>query len=285
MTITMTAEEITNEQMTAAHLEDAVNAIRGGGYVILENVVSHAHLDILCQKMDEDLKTLLTAQTLPANFVRGHLQLDPPPFAPYVFRDIVANPFVVQVTKAALGAGLFNSFYSGNTNCPGSRTQPVHVDTGQLWRGLDHAHPAATLVVNVAPTDVTEANGSIELWPGSHLDTNVAIGDASICVDEERVEARRKMIPPVRGNTKKGSMLIRDIRLWHRGMPNTSDRPRHMIAMIHNIHWLQRGRALMFNTGCEPEFEQSELDANAVFTDEPIDYIFRNRPYDYDEER
>ena len=145
------------------------------------------------------------------------------------------------------------------------------------------AHPAVSLVINIAPMDVTEHNGSIELWPGSHLDTNVALDDATIKVDEQIVEARREIAPPVRGNTKKGSVLIRDMRLWHRGMPNSSDRPRQMIAMVHNIHWFRRKRRVQFKTGCEAAFENSQIDPNVEFTDEPIDYIFRNRPYDYHE--
>ena len=283
MEITISPEELADSKMSQTHLDQAVHAIRQDGYVILVDVVSHAHLDLLREKMDEDLRTLMTASVLPFQFVTGHLQQDPPPFTPYVFRDVVANPFIIQVSKQVLGEGVFNSFYSGNTNCPGSGVQPVHVDTGQLWRGLKMAHPAASLVVNIAPMDVTEHNGSVELWPGSHLDTSVALDDATIKVEERIVEARREIVPPVRGNTKKGSVLIRDMRLWHRGTPNHSDRPRQMIAMIHHIHWFRRNRRLKFNKGCEAAFENSQLDSNVEFTDEPIDYIFRNRPYDYHE--
>lgn len=283
MEITISPEELADSKMSQTHLDQAVHAIRQDGYVILVDVVSHAHLDLLREKMDEDLRTLMTASVLPFQFVTGHLQQDPPPFTPYVFRDVVANPFIIQVSKQVLGEGVFNSFYSGNTNCPGSGVQPVHVDTGQLWRGLKMAHPAASLVVNIAPMDVTEHNGSVELWPGSHLDTSVALDDATIKVEERIVEARREIVPPVRGNTKKGSVLIRDMRLWHRGMPNHSDRPRQMIAMCHNIHWFRRRKRLRFNKGCEAVFENCQLDPNVEFTDEPIDYIFRNRPYDYHE--
>jgi hypothetical protein len=283
MEITISHEELANGEMSETHLNQAVHAIREDGYVILSDVISHAHLDLLREKMDEDLRTLMTASVLPVNFVKQHLQQDPPPFAPYVFRDVVANPWVIQVTRKVLGEGLFNSCYTGNTNCPGSGTQPVHVDLGQLWSGLKMAHPAVSLVINIAPMDVTEHNGSIELWPGSHLDTNVALDDATIKVDERIVKARRELAPPVRGNTKKGSVLIRDMRLWHRGMPNSSDCPRQMIAMVHNIHWFRRKRRVQFKTGCEAAFENSQIDPNVEFTDEPIDYIFRNRPYDYHE--
>tara|TARA_B100000902_G_scaffold387806_1_gene432474 strand:- start:1869 stop:2129 length:261 start_codon:yes stop_codon:yes gene_type:complete len=57
-----------------------------------------------------------------------------PPHHPFfLFSDIVANPYVVKVTHAVLGDGLFNSFYSGNTNYPGSEQQPIHRDADPLW--------------------------------------------------------------------------------------------------------------------------------------------------------
>jgi hypothetical protein len=271
MPITISLEERTAGKISPAHLNEALQALRTDGHVVLEDIVSHAHLDILRERMDEDSQKLIDARKWGgAGRVTGHLQQGPPPFAPYVFADVVANPFVVQVTRELLGAGLYNSFYNGNTNSPGSGKQPLHRDGGHLWPGLEVAHPTASVVVNVSPMDVSEENGSVELWPGTHLDTSVTGR-----IDEQAEEARRKVAPPVRGNAKKGSALIRDIRLWHRGVPNPSDRPRHMIAMIYNIRWLQRGKPLKFGKGCEAAFEGSDLDPNAEFTDETIEYLFR----------
>jgi ectoine hydroxylase-related dioxygenase (phytanoyl-CoA dioxygenase family) len=272
MTITIGPEAIKSGQLSPAQLNRALEALRKDGYVVLENIVSHAHLDLLRERMDEDSQKLIDVEKWGgAGRIKGHLQQGPPPFAPYIFPDIVANPFVIQVTKELLGEGLYNSFYNGNTNCPGSGKQPLHRDGGHLWPGLKVAHPTASVVVNISPVDVTEENGSVELWPGTHLETSV---DRRITDADE--EARRKIAPPVRGNAKKGSVLIRDLRLWHRGVPNCSDRPRHMIAMIHNIRWLQRGKPLKFGKGCEAAFANSALDPNAEFTDEPIDYLFRH---------
>jgi ectoine hydroxylase-related dioxygenase (phytanoyl-CoA dioxygenase family) len=271
MTITVGREEIAAGKLSSAHLNRAVEAIRTAGYTVLENVVSHAHLDVLRERMDEDSQKLIAAQKWGgAGRLPGHLQQGPPPFAPYVFPDIVANPFVIQVTRELLGEGLYNSFYNGNTNCPGSGTQPLHGDGSHLWPGMEVAHPAASVVINISPMDVSEENGSVEMWPGSHLETCVPRP-----IDAAAEAARRKVAPPVRGNAKKGSALIRDMRLWHRGVPNHSDRPRHMIAMIHNVRWLQRGKPLRFNKNCEAAFPACELDHHAEFTDEPLDYLFR----------
>jgi hypothetical protein len=75
-----------------------------------------------------------------------------------------------------------------------------------------------------------------------------------------------------------GSLLIRDIRLWHRGMPNRSDRVRHMLAMIHNVGWLQRPAPLWFERGCEGAFASSDFDHHVAFTDEPLTYLTTRAP-------
>ncbi|MFB2772321.1 phytanoyl-CoA dioxygenase family protein [Pelatocladus sp. BLCC-F211] len=161
------------------------------------------------------------------------------------------------MTKQILGEGTFNKFYSGNANCPGSGTQPVHVD------GIDTA-----LIVNFGLIDITEHNGSIELWPGTHLVKNVGAR-----IESSALEARRKIAPPIRANTNKGSVLIRHSQLWHRGMPNYADSPRHMIAMMHYKYGTDLGEPLKINKGCEAEFENHVLHPNIQFTDEPIDYL------------
>jgi len=270
MEITITPAELARETMSAGHLAQAVKAIQGEGYVVLADVIDHAHLDIVRERMEADSQKLIAAQKWGgAGRIEGHLQQGPPPFAPYVFRDIVANPFAIQVTREILGEGLYNRFYNGNANCPGSGQQPLHADGAHLWPDMTVAHPPATLIVNVALMDVGEENGGTELWPGTHL-----IPSNEGRVDEETEARRREVVPPVRANTRKGSLLIRDNRLWHRGVPNHSDVIRHMIAMIHNIRWLHRPGALLFNQGCEEAFPAGELDHNVEFTAKPLEYLF-----------
>ena len=278
MEITVQPKELEIGQLTDTHVAQAVKAIRVDGYVVLENVVSHEHLDILRERMDADSQILIKAEQWGgAGRLKGHLQQGPPPYAPYIFRDIVANPYVVQVTKRLLGPGLYNNFYNGNTNCPGSTTQPLHRDGAHLWPDQEVAHPTTEVVVNISPQETTEENGSVELWPGSHLEVS------GTGIEPEEEAARREIVPPIRGNAKKGSVLIRDMRLWHRGVPNPSNKPRHMIAMIHRVSWLGSNRKLKYKTGCEAAFENSELDHNAEFLDfvdpkiEDYDYLFNPR--------
>ncbi len=272
MEITPSLSEQTAAQLSPAHLHQAMQSILKDGYVILRDVIAHDHLDVLLPRMTADSECLIAAEKWGgAGRLQGHLQQAPPPCAPYVFRDIVANPFAIQVTHSLLGDGMYNRFYNGNTNCPQSPMQPLHADADHLWPDFEIAHPPASLIVNVTLVDVTEDNGSTELWPGTHLLSNG--GDRRVDSD---TEARRRVeVPPVRANTAKGSLVIRDARLWHRGMPNHSSAVRHMIAMIHNIHWLERPGKLWYDSRCQTEFPQDKrIDHNAQFTDLPLEYLF-----------
>lgn len=269
MNISISPNEHAADQLAQAQVDRAVDAVLQEGYVILDNAVSHKSLDALRDKMTEDSNTLINAGKWGgAGRIEGHLQQGPPPTAPYIFRDIVSNPFVIQVTKGVLGEGLFNSFYNGNCNCPGSGTQPLHPDHPHLWPDMEFAHPPASLVVNICLMKTTEENGAVELWPGSHQNTKP--------LTDDNVAAQREKSPPIRGTAEKGSVLIRDIRVWHRGVPNHSDEIRHMIAMVHNKSWRVRNQTLQYGSGCEDAFDSMDLDHNATFTDKPIDYLFRD---------
>ena len=270
MSITPSQRERKAGKLFKRNLSKALEAIRTDGYVVIENIVDTEHLNILRVRMDEDSAVLTKAEKWGgAGHLIGHLQQGPPLCAPFVFQDVVANPIVIQVNTELLGEGIFNKFYNGNTNCPGSISQPMHRDGPALWPGQVTPHPTAQVVVNIPPQEVTEENGAIELWPGSHLNTI-----SKYPINEGMQEEQRKINPPIRGCTNLGSVLIRDIRLWHRGVPNLSDNPRHMIAQIHTIHWYRRGESLLFQTGCEDAFpENCGLDHNATFTEKSLDHL------------
>ena len=269
MHIEISAAERAAERLTERHISQAAQAIEQKGFVVLAQAIAHDHLDILYEKMLADTRELITASDRGeeiSGWKRGHLQQKPPHHAPYIFRDIVANPFAIQVTKSVLGAGLFNAFYSGNTNLPDSEEQPLHRDALPLWPAWPHAHPATTLVINISPIDIHPHNGSTEIWPGSHLVTGE--------LHEALIEKRRAVASPIRVEASKGSIVIRDIRLWHRGVPNLSDQVRHMIAMVHQVRWFHKAQTLQFQKGCETEFTNDDLDHNAQFIDGPVEYLF-----------
>src|SRR5690348_2562824 len=81
MTITVGRDELSAGKLSPAHLNQAIEAIRTEGFVVLEDVVSHAHLDVLRERMDEDSRKLIAAQKWGgAGRLPMHLQQGPPPF-------------------------------------------------------------------------------------------------------------------------------------------------------------------------------------------------------------
>lgn len=279
LALDITPAELQSGQMTPDHLNAAVQAIRNDGFVVLNDVIDPAHITALRTRMLEDLKRLLSRTDAPFNWTRTNIQQDPPPFPPYLFKDVLFNTMAVAVTRAVLGAGLKNTYYSGNTALPGDFRQPVHPDMAQLWPNLTSAPPPHALIVNVPVVDMSAENGSTELWPGTHLDTRIIVQRGEIEVPQEWVEARRAEVPPIQPTVRSGSILIRDGRLWHRGMPNHTDAPRPMIAMIHVISWWQQS-PIRFPKGTESFFEHPDLATNAIFVDE-VDYIQHNRAYKF----
>ena len=269
----ITKAEVESGVMTPEHLRAAVNALREDGFVVLNDVVDTAHLDILHERMMEDLQILQARKDAPFNWNIGNIQQDPPPFPPYLFRDILLNDMAIQVGKAVLGQNFKSTFYSGNTALPSESRQPVHGDTGHLWPELEHAHPAHLLVVNIPTVDVSPENGSTEIWPGSHKDVTL-ISTHGIELPDEALDARRQQIPPIQPSFKRGGILIRDMRLWHAGMPNRTVNPRPMIALIFNAPFMEVGLPLRFPKGTEKFFAHPDMQTAARFVDEEIDHIY-----------
>ncbi|QMU78275.1 phytanoyl-CoA dioxygenase family protein [Streptacidiphilus sp. PB12-B1b] len=283
----------------------AVAAMRDDGAVILEGVVDRALLERLRSRMLDDLDILLRRPDRAENFAPGHLQQDPPAETGYLWPDVLAHPFVLEVCRRTLQQPVRLSSYSNNSNLPGSEPQPVHVDEGQRWPGLPRAHPAARLIVNIPLRNTDTAGGAIELWPGTHLDPRMCqhAGSPSggvdqalrylraakragagstvnrrvgLTVPEAMTGERRTERPPVRAVTEAGSVIIRDSRLWHRGMPNASDCCRFMLALTYDPLWRFPGDAVELPAAAAPLFESAGLEVWADFVDGPIDHLGRH---------
>ena len=264
--------EIADGRLAEANQSEAIKALSEDGILVLTGVVSQASIGELRVRMTEDAYRLLNRPNPPFNWIKGNIQQDPPPFPPYLFRDVLVNDLVIAVTEGILGPGLKNGFYSGNTAMPSESRQPVHADEGQLWPSLKVVPPPHALVVNVPLVDMGPENGSTEMWPGTHLDPTIAVQAGDIVLPQEKLDARRKIRPPLQPRVKAGSVVIRDIRMWHAGMPNRTQTPRPMIAMIHVISWWPTGKT-KFAREAEPFLQHPRLQWNAEFTDEPIDHI------------
>ena len=165
--------------------------------------------------------------------------LAPPLIPELMFKDVWANPIACSILKAILGSELVCHYANGNTTLKATGRQPVHSD-------IDKPHPMFPFayIINIALCDVSAENGSTEIWPGSHRDSCIdqhtsARGEAGLTIKPALLKERMKHSPPVQPTTKKGSLVIRDVRLWHAGRPNLTDTPRIMLAFVVQPKWFQ----------------------------------------------
>ena len=86
------------------------------------------------------------------------------------------------------------------------------------------------MIVNIYLEDTDENNGSLDIVPKSHLFTDFEIDD------EGRIP-EKFINHSVRCNLKKGSVIIRDKRTWHRGTINKSGNVRFMVGTSYSLNW------------------------------------------------
>ncbi|KAK8861894.1 phytanoyl-CoA dioxygenase [Apiospora arundinis] len=289
-----TRAEIARGALDARNLEKAVRALHLNGLVVVKDVVPHHAIDLLNEKMVQDALVLQArGEDGPFNYNQGNLQLDPPPIAKYFIPSIFTNPIATQITSGILGPRPQWTFCSANAAMPAApgapppERQPVHSDA-------DFAHPAHpfALVVNVPLTKMAPANGSTELWLGTHQGGGGAAADDSGGVGQQlgahgerasgRIDPRHLRArvaagrPPVQPVVDKGSVVIRDLRLWHAGMPHRGTgaeaRARVMLAMIHFAPWYRGRMRLQFGSSIAGILEEEER-AGRLGLEVPVDWV------------
>lgn len=225
-------------------IAEGVSFLHKDGIIILSNAIEVAHIDHLNSILTPEALEIADDPGHHFNFGQHTRNMDqaPPPTRDLFYKDIWANPFVSSILSAILGPRPVIHYANGNTalQAAPSGRQPVHSDIGDM---VPVYFPFA-YVVNISLVDVSPKNGATEVWPGSH---HVSIPqchvqdetEAFLPISPAAVEERRRHSPPVRACTKKGSIVIRDLRLWHAGMPNLTPTPRIMLAFVVQPAWFQ----------------------------------------------
>jgi ectoine hydroxylase-related dioxygenase (phytanoyl-CoA dioxygenase family) len=239
----VTPEELRAGQLGDANMALAVRTLRDSGMVVLEEVYDPAWVADLRDAYDAQLERHIAAKggmdgINQRSFGHSHIGMFLPMVEPFSNLQVVAHPLVVQLLDTVLGADFRCSFYHSNTSYPGSGVQPIHRDNQPLFgTELGVPHPAVSVVLNIPLCDFTEENGSTEVWPGTHLIVDAAPQDA------KALEERVGNLASVRTNVRAGSLILRDLRTWHRGMPNNADYARSMLAIVYRRGWLHGSTA------------------------------------------
>ena len=248
---TITDEERKAGRLDADKLASVVNDISMQGYAVVADLVSEETRQLLMASVREDAQSIRATGELTPHEKHtgiGHLQLGLRRRAPYVRADVLTNPLIEHIVLGVLGDHAWLGFYNGNVNMPGSTSQPLHFDRPYTWKTKEEAEAAGeswpprgtTLSCSIALEDITTRNAATEIYPGSHRETVVASWPRGERPDTHP-ELLEKWGPPARMEIPAGGICFRDPRMWHRGMPNTSDQVRPMIGMTFHAalgnHW------------------------------------------------
>jgi ectoine hydroxylase-related dioxygenase (phytanoyl-CoA dioxygenase family) len=145
-----------------------------------------------------------------------------PPFSdPRVY----ANPLVMRIVAQLLGDVRLFAF-GGVVALPGAPEQHLHADNEGLFDDpkLDSRLPPYAVSALIPLIDVDGAvTGTTQVWPGTHLTAGLPLGE-------------RGFVDPV---LPRGSVLLMDYRLVHRGTPNPSATVRPILYNVYARPWFR----------------------------------------------
>jgi hypothetical protein len=271
--IAVTVDERASGSLTPDRLAAARHAILEDGFVVLDDVIPVEQVDTLRERMHQDVPELeRRAEEEPRRWA-GHLQHQPPMDPAFLFPEVIAPPVLVAVCRDVMGEDIQLVLFTANTNLPGSSRQGVHTDLNQLFPDATVAPPPHQLISSVPLIDTSVANAT-ELWPGTHLDTRT-YGRTPFQIrhiPEDWLEARRAERPPVQVPQRRGSVLLRDPRVWHAGVPNTSGAVRVMLTISFSPTWYA-ATPITWPSSARQVVEQLAVPVPSIFTDKPFDQL------------
>jgi len=260
-------------------IQEALRAFYRDGCVILENVISDDKVDKIYEKMCKDNEQRMKKPNLRFNLEKDAKNVTqiPPLTEEFLYKDVYANPHLVHVLSHFLGPYPEIRNISSNVALPGgTKRQAVHSDAFHAFPNFPFG-----VVVNTYIQDSSAHNGVTEIWLGSPAISKfdqftVKDNRSEATIKPEVLEARAKISPPVQPTLRKGSMCIRDYRIWHAGMPNHSDARRIMLTAGYFAQWYGNPSILRLPSSLrekvESEWEGLSL-AGIEWVDGPFDYL------------
>lgn len=198
--------------------------IRMNGFCILEGALP---LDLIERMRERFDKLLAQRQAAPPNRGPNRYQMVLPFEEPFAHPLVYEHPLVLRILERLMGQDLICTYFASDTPLPGADYQRVHSDTRLLFPEAQLSLPCYGAVVNIPLVDATEENGSMEIWPGG---THLNPGHLDI-------QQLAPLMTSIRCNMRAGSILVRDLRMWHRGTPNRGSRSRPNMALVYTRAW------------------------------------------------
>lgn len=264
----LSEEEIASGRLDSDKLDTVSEQIKVNGFAVFEKVIDDSIIQEIRQSFDPMFDEYIAKKGFNTGTNRAQMHL---PFVqPFIHEDIIAHPIVLSVLERVLGTGIRCTYFASDTPMPGAEYQNVHCDAMPLFPDVSVSIPSYALVVNIPLVDVTEENGPLEVWPGgTHLNPEWAVHDTldgSVNPHLDIVRAAEYM-PSEKVYMAAGSIVIRDVRVWHRGTPNRSNDRRTNLAMIVSRSWYGAGGSIPIP---QPTYDGLSPAAKSLFRHEKI---------------
>lgn len=213
--------------VNAEQVKACAEEIRMVGYTVLENVLPPETIARMLERFDVLLEAKRASE--PTNRGANRYQMHLPFVAPFADPLLYENPTVLAILEELFGKDFICTYFASDTPFPGSDYQAVHLDARLPFPEAPYGVPVYSVVLNAPLVDFTDENGPLEMWPnGTHMIAQPR--------DMERIA---KLMPSVRPHLKAGSLLLRDVRVWHRGTPSRGARSRPNLAVVYSRGWFR----------------------------------------------
>ena len=138
---------------------------------------------------------------------------------------LFANRYAYPVLCRLLSNEMIINAFNAVTSLPGSRIQHLHANHPELFwdASLDNVMPPFCVTLAVPLVDLNAETGTTRFYPGSQKRTNDT-APKTPCFDPE--------VP-------RGSAILFDSRIRHRGLANKSAAPRPVLYLIYARPWFR----------------------------------------------
>jgi ectoine hydroxylase-related dioxygenase (phytanoyl-CoA dioxygenase family) len=235
--ITPSETESNSGVFSSETLEKASRCLRVEGALILEDIVNPALIQeartAFVQRYDRYLDGQKHHDVLQVGDRRLMITVDLDP--PFDRRELIANPWLLSVLRAAFEDDVVLAAYGVVCSLPAAPRQHIHIDGSDLFpqAAINRVLPIVAVTVAIPLLEMNEINGTTALWPRTHRDSVLARRIDGQRVSEEGALTEIGEEPLLR----EGSCAIWDYRLLHSGTPNQSTEPRPLLYMTYCRAW------------------------------------------------
>jgi ectoine hydroxylase-related dioxygenase (phytanoyl-CoA dioxygenase family) len=204
--------------------------VRVDGFCVLPDHLPEEKLLAWRQSLEPIIAAHVAREENDSNRGAGRFHVTLPFVEPFADEDIFVDPDILGIVRGLVGEDATVDELAADTVMKGSDSREIQRDSQPLFPESGRETPAYLLAVNFPLAEVTLENGPLEVARGTHGVTK----EEGIRL----IESGERPLEPLA--MALGDVLIRDVRLLHRGAPNRTDEPCSTVVIGYSRRWLFR---------------------------------------------